>query len=236
MVPRVPHQCIFDLHAVFGMEDGSTQFWDSEELQQRWWRCGRKSPGVSKSTLRCWPMSRATSRLPPGPIVTAAGTSWPNASPRPFVRSIAIKPIIIDCLNGCHPGGFGGLEPTGDANTWYSFHFYEPHAFHCQKRLWLADQGTYHYPGEFGGKWWNRADARAAMAGGTRLRRQAPCPLVRRRVRLRPRGARMEDAVWLLDMVSLLDTRNIGWTYYHFMSHAIHPHWQETFRLRTVHL
>ena len=39
----------------------------------------------------------------------------------------------------------------------------------------------------------------------------------------------MEDAVWLLDVVSLLDTCNIGWTYYHFMSHAIHPYWQEHF-------
>jgi hypothetical protein len=141
----------------------------------------------------------------------------------------AIKPIIIDCLNGCHPGGFGGLEPTGDVTTWYSFHFYEPHAFHCQKRLWLADQGTYHYPGEFGGKWWNRRMLVEQWRAALDFADRHHVPLFAGEFGCVHEVPEMEDSVWLLDMVSLLNTRNVGWTYYHFMSHAIHPHWQEHF-------
>ena len=140
------------------------------------------------------------------------------------------KPIIVDYLNGCHPGGFEGLEPTGDANTWYSFHFYEPHAFHCQKRLWLTRiREPIIIPGEFRGKWWNRRMLVQQWQAALDFAGRHHVLLFAGEFGCVGEVPEMEDAVWLLDMVSLLDTRNIGWTYYHFMSHAIHPHWQEHF-------
>jgi hypothetical protein len=221
--------CIFDLHAVFGMEDGSKRFWDSEELQQRWcavWQEIARRFKANPQVLAYEPCNE------PSPPYASRYRRWNPLAKRvtAAIRQVdPSKPIIIDCLNGCHPGGFEGLEPTGDTNAWYSFHFYEPHAFHCQKRLWLADQGTYHYPGEFRGKWWNRQMLVDQWQAALDFADRHHVPLFAGEFGCVHEVPEMEDAVWLLDMVSLLDAHNVGWTYYHFMSHAIDPHWQEHF-------
>jgi hypothetical protein len=39
----------------------------------------------------------------------------------------------------------------------------------------------------------------------------------------------MEDMVWLLDLISLFDENNIGWTYYHYMFRTPEPYWKNHF-------
>ena len=221
-------KCIFDLHWPFAWDDRGRSFWDSRQAQQRWCAAWREIARRFKDNPQVLAYEPYNEPAPSIPTPFAAGTSWPSESPRPFVRSIPSSRSSSIAV-GWHPREFGGLEPTGDANTWYSFHYYEPLPFHCQKRPWNADQKVYHYPGEFPGGWWNRGMILQQWRAALDFAESRHVPLFVGEFGCVHEVPEMEDAVWLLDMVSLFDTQNIGWTYYFFMSDAILPYWQEHF-------
>jgi endoglucanase len=138
-------------------------------------------------------------------------------------------PLIVDSIEYANPGAFEGLEPTGDPNTIYSFHWYDPSDFHKQRRPWLDDQSTYHYPGEYDGKWWDRRTIlekwRTPLDWAAKHNVRlfcgefgcvAECP-------------EMEDMVWLLDVISLMDQHRIDWTYFHYMFRTADPMWAGRF-------
>ena len=221
-------QCIFDLHWPFAWDDHGRSFWDSQELQQRWcavWQEIARRFHANPQVLAYEPYNE------PGPPYANRYHRWNELAKRitAAIRQVdSVKPIIIDCIYW-HPREFGGLEPTGDANAWYSFHYYEPLPFHCQKRPWNTDQKVYHYPGEFPGGWWNLAMILQQWRAALDFAEKRHVPLFVGEFGCVHEVPEMEDAVWLLDMVSLFDTQNIGWTQYFFMSDAIHPYWQEHF-------
>ncbi len=150
------------------------------------------------------------------------------------------KPIIIDCTEYAFPLAFEGLEPTGDKNTIYSFHWYYPYQFHCQKRPFIQDKETYHYPGEFPTRiwktaetfeprWWNRKTLAEEMQVPLDFAAKYNAPLFCGEFGCVSDVPEMEDMVWLLDLVSLFDENNIGWTYYHYMFRTPEPYWKDHF-------
>ena len=225
---------ILDLHNALGREGGGDpRLWRRRELRDRfcgvWTEIARRFAG-HPHILAYEPLNE------PEPRYTDDWNEryrvWNELARRVTgtIRQLdADRPIIIDSIEYAHPSAFAGLEHTGDDHTIYSFHWYSPGPFHCQKRPWIEDRGTYHYPGEIKGKWWNRAamlgqwqpalDFAAAHGAGLfcgEFGCVSDCP-------------EMEDMVWLLDVVSLLDELRIGWTYYHFMFRTVEAYWREHF-------
>jgi aryl-phospho-beta-D-glucosidase BglC (GH1 family) len=71
-------------------------------------------------------------------------------------HTIMVGPIAWSSANG-----FIDLEPTGDPNTIYTFHMYQPHQFTHQGVR--NDQLGIHYPGIVGNRMWNKEALREAM-------------------------------------------------------------------------
>ena len=71
-------------------------------------------------------------------------------------HTIMVGPIAWSSANG-----FASLEPTGDPNTIYTFHNYQPHQFTHQGVH--NDQTGIHYPGMVGNRMWNKEVLREAM-------------------------------------------------------------------------
>lgn len=139
------------------------------------------------------------------------------------------RQIIVDSIGYAHPSKFDSLRPTGDPNTAYSFHWYAPTAFHMQKRPWVKDKESYHYPDWYDGRWWNHWTIREEWERPLRFAARHGVPLFCGEFGCVSDCPQMEDMLWLLDVVSLLDRHDIGWTYYHYMFRTPEPHWGSHF-------
>ncbi len=225
---------VLDLHNALGREGGGDpRLWQQREYQDRfcnvWGEIARRFADHPR-VVAFEPLNEPEPRH----VDDMAGryAAWNHLSKRvtDTLRAVdADKPIIIDSIEYANPAAFEGLEPTGDVNTVYSFHWYGPSAFHCQKRPWIRDQGTYHYPGEFKDGWWNRDRIRQAWQPPLAFAREHGAGLFCGEFGCVSDIPEMEDMIWLLDVISLLDELGIGWTYYHFLFRTVEPYWQDHF-------
>jgi aryl-phospho-beta-D-glucosidase BglC (GH1 family) len=225
---------VLDLHNALGREGGGDpRLWQQQALQDRfvgvWSELARRyadHPAVVAFEPLNEPEPRHVEDFP------ARHAVW-NTLARRTVEAIRATgtdlPVIIDSIEYASPEMFEGLAPTGDAGTVYSFHWYGPSAFHCQKRPWKSDKGTYHYPDTIKGKWWNRRQIAQAWAPALQFADLHGVDLFCGEFGCVGDVPEMEDMVWLLDVISLFDQLGIGWTYYHYMFRTVEPYWREHF-------
>lgn len=142
-----------------------------------------------------------------------------------------IHPVIVDSIGYANPGKFSGLKLTSDASTVYSFHNYEPGAYHEQKRpwSWSADDETYYYPGVVKGKYWNRRQLRAVMEPAVRFARRGDVQLFCGEFGCVSDCPAMTDMIYLMDQISLFHELGIGWTMYNYIRRESKPYWKSHF-------
>jgi len=225
---------ILDLHNALGREGGGDpRLWQQSEYQDRfcgiWKELARRYKG-NPTVIAYEPLNEPEPRYTDD--IRQCYAVWNNLAKRvtKAIRQVdPDKPIIIDCIEYAHPSAFEGLEPTGDDNSIYSFHWYYPYPFHCQKRPFIDDANTYHYPGEFDGKWWNRQTLRELMDFPLDFAAKNNVRLFCGEFGCVSDTPPMEDILWLMDLISLFDEHRIDWTYYHFMFRTPEPYWRDHF-------
>ena len=114
-----------------GWQERIEDFWKSEPMQEAFvgiWkevarRCAGTGDGVAYDLMN-------------EPHGKGAPAAW-NALAKRLTKAIreidARHVIVVEPPGWGLPAGFADLEPTGDANTVYSFHCYRPHEFTHQK-------------------------------------------------------------------------------------------------------
>jgi len=139
--------------------------------------------------------------------------------------------VIVDSIGYANPGKFRGLEPTGDANTIYSFHNYQPAQYHKQKRPWSfsVDGQTYYYPGIVGGKYWNRRQLREVLEPAVAFARRQGVQLFCGEFGCVSDCPEMTDMIYLMDQISLFHELGIGWTMFNYMRRESKPYWKKHF-------
>jgi len=223
-------QAIIDLHNAIGREGGGDpRLWQNKEFQDRFvavWREIARRFRDHPQVIAYEPLNEPEPRHTKDWEERYAVWNKLAARVTEAIRRIdADKPIIIDCIEYAHPSAFRGLEPTGDDNTVYSFHWYDPKPFHMQKRPWLTDKNTYHYPGEAYGREWDRARIERTWYPALQFAKEHKVKLFCGEFGCVSDCPEMEDMLWLLDVISLFDQNDIGWTYYHYMFRTIEPYW-----------
>lgn len=220
---------ILDLHNALGREfGGDPRLWENTDYQDRfvavWSELARRF-GDHDRVIALEPMNEPE---PPRQRVDV----WNKLARRAteaIRQSCPDKPIIIDSTGYANPATFAQLQPTGDSNCLYSFHWYGPSAFHCQKRPWIKDQSTYHYPDHYNGQWWDRQTIRQQWAPALTFAQKHQVPLFCGEFGCVSETPEMEDVIWLADVISLFDELNIGWTYFHYMFRTADPTWNGRF-------
>jgi len=176
---------------------------------------------------------------------------WNNLYKRTLaaVRKIdPYKTVIIDCIGYANPRNFVGLELSGDPNTVYSFHNYQPGPYHAQKRREQKDQSTYYYPGfiprrrpenpqDFSqvhvetteGKFWNRAQLVEEFAPPLAFKKQHNVPLFCGEFGCVSDCPPMTDMVYLMDEIGIFHENGITWTLYNTMYRTSDDYWKTHF-------
>ncbi len=142
-----------------------------------------------------------------------------------------VHPVIVDSIGYANPAKFRGLKPTGDAKTIYSFHSYQPGAYHRQKRPWSfdGDDETYYYPGMVKGKYWNRPAIRGVIEPAVTFARRHGVGLFCGEFGCVSDCPAMTDMVYLMDQISLFHEMGIGWTMFNYMWRESRPYWKNHF-------
>jgi len=142
-----------------------------------------------------------------------------------------IHPVIVDSIGYANPKKFRGLKPTGDPNTIYSLHNYEPSAYHEQKRPWDfdVDGETYYYPGWIKGRYWNRAQLRAVFEPAVEFGKKHGVKLFCGEFGCVSDCPPMTDMIYLMDQITLFHELGIGWTMFNYMRRESKPYWKSHF-------
>ncbi len=140
-------------------------------------------------------------------------------------------PIIVDSIGCANPSKFTGLIPIGDPNIIYSFHNYEPHDYHQQKRPWSfsVNGDTYYYPGIIKGTYWNRRRVRAVFAPPVRFAQNHNVRLFCGEFGCVSDCPPMTDMIYLMDQISLFHELGIGWTMFNYIQRESKPYWKSHF-------
>jgi endoglucanase len=226
---RYDLDAILDLHNALGREyGGDPRLWQESAYQDRFVAVWRELARRFADHDRVVAMEPMNEPEPPRGLAEV----WNGLALRATeaIRQFCPdKPVIVDSTGYANPSTFTDLQPTGDPNTLYSFHWYGPSKFHCQKRPWIKDQGTYHYPDVYGGQWWDRRTIHQQWAPALEFARVHKVPLFCGEFGCVSETPPMEDVIWLADVISLFDELEIGWTYFHFMFHTADPTWEGRF-------
>lgn len=233
MCAKYDLQVIIDLHNALGREGGGDpRLWQEKAYQDRFvnvWQQLAKRFKDSPQVIAFEPLNEAEPRFSSNKDECSA--VWNNLTRRvtDAIRKIdTTKPIIIDSIEYADPEAFKWLVPTGDPNTVYSFHWYGPGDFHRQRGT-TSDNPYRHYPERYEGKWWNRQVIGESFQPAFDFGKKHNVPIFCGEFGCVSNCPEMEDIVWLLDIISLLDQNNAGWTYYHYMFRTIEPMWQKEF-------
>lgn len=143
----------------------------------------------------------------------------------------AATPIIVNSIGYANPGKFRGLKAMDDANVMYSFHSYQPSAFHEQKRPWDfgVDGETYYYPGWIKGRYWNRAELRGAIQSAVEFGERHGVELFCGEFGCVSDCPPMTDMIYLMDQITLFHELGIGWTMFNYMWRESKPYWRNHF-------
>lgn len=111
--------------------------------------------------------------------------------------------------------GFPLLEPTGDANTVYSFHFYGPMDFTHQRRVTTDEEwAKLVYPGFIQGEQWNRSLIEIYLAPAFEFRDQHNVKIWCGEFGAIRWGKGAKQ--WYTDVIKTLEIEEVGWAYYSF--------------------
>lgn len=128
--------------------------------------------------------------------------------------------IMVEPPEWGWPNGFPYLEPTGDKNTIYSFHFYGPMDFSHQRgakgHMTTTDQQWRErvYPGRIQGEDWNKDRFRKEVRTAAQWRDKYGVRIWCGEFGL-ARWARGADR-WVADWIDALEEEKIGWAYYEY--------------------
>ncbi len=225
---------VIDIHNALGREGGGDpRLWQEKSYQDRFcaiWSEIAKRFKDHRRVVGWEPLNEPEPRHVPD--MAGRYKVWNELAKRvtDSIRTAGTdKPIIINAIEYANASAFEGLEPTGDDNTLYSFHWYAPSKFHKQLRPWMKDRNTYHYPGEFEGRFWDRRTIIQEWAAPLAFAEKHNVPLFCGEFGCVGDTPEMEDMVWLLDVISAFDQFNIGWTYYHYMFRTPERYWKNHF-------
>jgi aryl-phospho-beta-D-glucosidase BglC (GH1 family) len=159
---------------------------------------------------------------------------WNNLAERAIaaIREVdSTHPIIVDSIGYANPGKFRGSKPMDDLNTIYSFHSYQPSAFHEQKRPWDfdVDGETYYYPGWIKGRYWNRAQLRGVIQPAVEFGERHGAPLFCGEFGCVSDCPPMTDMIYLMDQITLFHELGVGWTMFNYMGRESKPYWRSHF-------
>lgn len=240
--------CVLDLHNALGRQyGGDPRLWRETYFQDRfvalWEELARRfrgHPAVAAYELLNEPE-------PPDNDFTV----WNRLQQRTTAalrRLDARRTIIVDSIGYARPQNFSGLALSGDPNTVYSFHNYQPGPYHCQKRRELQDQSTYYYPGfiphkrpekplDFSqahistgeGKLWNRQQLIEEWKEVFAFRDQHRAALFCGEFGCVSDVPEMTDMVYLMDEISIFQEERISWTLYNCMYRTSDEYWKTHF-------
>ncbi len=140
--------------------------------------------------------------------------------------------IVVGANRWNHVTEFAHLTPVDDDNILYSFHYYLPLLFTHQRAPWMPEahfQASYPYPGEYAlppgtrsrvpletGRW-DRARMAESLEPVVRFRDRFQVPVGCHEFGVYGGGAgRASQLAWMLDFLSLLQERDLGWTYWNY--------------------
>ena len=240
--------CVLDLHNALGRQyGGDARLWREKHFQDRFvslWeqlvRRFRGHPALAAYELLNEPE-------PPDNDFAV----WNALQQRTTAAVRALDPhcpIVVDSIGYARPQNFSGLALSGDANTVYSFHNYQPGPYHCQKRRELQDQSTYYYPGfiphkrpekplDFSqahiatheGKFWNRRQLLEEWREVFAFRERHRAPLFCGEFGCVSDVPEMTDMVYLMDEISVFQEEGIAWTLYNCMYRTSETYWRTHF-------
>lgn len=241
--------CVLDLHNALGRQyGGDSRLWQEQYFQDRFvalWqeivRRFRDHPAVAAYELINEPE-------PPNDDFAV----WNKLHQRTVAAIRKLDPqkaIIVDSVGYARPQNFSGLELTGDPNTVYSFHNYQPGPYHCQKRRHLKDQSTYYYPGYIPhkrpegdaldfevahldpreGKYWNKQQLIEEFSEVFSFRDRHQVPIFCGEFGCVSDVPPMTDMIYLMDEISIFHEQGIHWTLYNTMYRTSDPYWQNHF-------
>jgi endoglucanase len=141
------------------------------------------------------------------------------------IRQIdSVHTIIVEPPGWGWPDGFDHLEPTGDENTVYSFHFYGPMDFTHQRsggRHMSTTESQWKqraYPGlivsEWGSEYWDKEIMRPYVQKAVQFRDRHNVKLWCGEFGVARWALGAEQ--WMKDWIDLLEEENIGWSYYSY--------------------
>ncbi len=141
------------------------------------------------------------------------------------IRQIdSVHTIVVEPPGWGWPDGFDHLEPTGDANTVYSFHFYGPMDFTHQrsggKHMSTTESQWKQrvYPGlivsEWGSEYWDKEKIRPYVQKAVEFRDRHNVKIWCGEFGVARWALGAEQ--WMKDWIDLLEEENIGWSYYSY--------------------
>ena len=156
------------------------------------------------------------------PHDSLANTQW-----LPFAKKLTaaireidtLHTIVVEPPGWGWPYGFEHLEPTGDANTVYSFHFYGPMDFTHQRNggMLKATEEQWHersYPGHIQGEFWDTATLERHLQAAFRWRDKYKARIWCGEFGCTRWAIGAED--WIRDMVGILEAQETGWSWYSY--------------------
>ncbi|OGF99282.1 MAG: hypothetical protein A2Z86_10240 [Candidatus Glassbacteria bacterium GWA2_58_10] len=136
------------------------------------------------------------------------------------IRAVdTLHTIIVEPPDWGWPAGFDYLEPTGDRNTVYSFHFYGPMDYTHQRNQGMlkATEQQWRgrvYPGQLQGEYWDKEKIRAEFEKAFQFRDRYSVPIWCGEFGV-ARWA-IGAAQWTRDLIDILEEQRVGWAYYSY--------------------
>ncbi|MBW7996076.1 MAG: glycoside hydrolase family 5 protein [Candidatus Glassbacteria bacterium] len=156
------------------------------------------------------------------PHASLANTHW-----LPFAKKLTAAIREIDTLHTIvmeppgwgWPYGYEHLEPTGDGNTVYSFHFYGPMDFTHQRNrgmLKATDEQwrQREYPGHIQGEYWDKSTIRRHLQPALDWRDKYAAKMWCGEFGCTRWAVGAGD--WIRDMISILEQERLGWSWYSY--------------------
>ncbi len=121
-------------------------------------------------------------------------------------------PILINSIGWAYPKEFEKLQPTGDARTVYTVHFYDPHYYTHQKPADKIGYPGFHVPGRETA--WDRSVLEAQLAPVRKFQQEFHVPIFVGEFGCARYAPGVAD--WMQDQLALYEREHWSWAYWAF--------------------